>query len=239
MPFQPQYEEVYREVYRPVSEGNGLSCWRVDEIYRPGSITRDIVEGILDAHVIIADLTSKNANVFYELGIAHAAGNKTIMTAQSSEDVPFDIRNYRVLFYEQSESGFAELRALLSESIRQLLEALGRTSNPFQEVIATRTAAPIEVRTPLVRYFNLVNLPEAITSYLRQKDILSAEDLTKLNLEELPKLPGVRQSHLEYFVSVLLLHRLYSDASTLQDFILRHRLRTGEPLPRSRWRLTF
>ena len=104
MPFADQYREVYQEVYKPVCERSGMDCWRVDELARPGSITRDIVEGILDADVVIADLTSRNPNVFYELGIAHSVGNKTIMTTQSIADVPFDIANYRVLIYEQTHS---------------------------------------------------------------------------------------------------------------------------------------
>ena len=69
MPFADQYREVYQEVYRPVCERNAMDRWRVDELARPGSITRDIVEGILDADVVIADLTSRNPSVFYELGI--------------------------------------------------------------------------------------------------------------------------------------------------------------------------
>lgn len=93
MPFDEKYREIYDNVYKPVCAENGLSCWRVDEVSRPGSITRDIVEGIFDADIVIADLTTRNANVFYELGIAHCSGNKTIMTAQSMADVPFDIGN--------------------------------------------------------------------------------------------------------------------------------------------------
>ena len=58
MPFSEHYREVYQEVYKPVCDKNGLDCWRVDEISRPGSITRDIIEGILDADIVIADLTS-------------------------------------------------------------------------------------------------------------------------------------------------------------------------------------
>ena len=85
MPFAQNYLEVYEEVYKPVCKENGIDCWRVDEISRPGSITKDIIEGIIEADIIIADLTSKNPNVFYELGIAHSVGNKTIMTAQASK----------------------------------------------------------------------------------------------------------------------------------------------------------
>lgn len=80
MPFTQSLYEIYAQIYQPVCKRNNLYCWRVDELFRPGSISRDIMEGILDADVIIADLTGRNPNVFYELGIAHATGNKTIMS---------------------------------------------------------------------------------------------------------------------------------------------------------------
>jgi hypothetical protein len=131
MPFTAALREVYDNVYRVVCSELNIDCWRVDEISRPGSITRDIIEGILDADIVIADLTGRNSNVFYELGIAHVVGNKTIMTAQSVTDVPFDIGNYRVILYEQSIGGAKPLAEKLRAAIGELLQALDRTNNPF------------------------------------------------------------------------------------------------------------
>jgi hypothetical protein len=139
MPFDKKFKEVYLEVYQPVCQANNIVCWRVDEINRPGSITRDIIEGILDADIVIADLTTKNANVFYELGIAHTVGNKTIMTSQSIGDVPFDIGNFRVILYEQTIAGSKELYKKLDLAIKELLKALDRTNNPFQDVVSSRS----------------------------------------------------------------------------------------------------
>jgi hypothetical protein len=144
MPFAAKYQEVYNQVYRPVCEANNVECWRVDEIARPGSITKDIVEGIIEADIVLADLTSKNANVFYELGIAHCVGNKTIMTSQSNEDVPFDIASYRVIFYEQSINGSKELTGKLDAAIKELLKSLDQTNNPVQEVLSSRLAIGVK-----------------------------------------------------------------------------------------------
>ena len=121
MPFTQRLYEVYTDVYKMVCEQNELRSWRVDEISRPGSISRDIVEGILDADVVIADLTGRNLNVFYELGIAHATGNKTIMTCQSLEDVPFDIQSYRVIIYEHSLRGCEQLRSDLDRAVKEVV----------------------------------------------------------------------------------------------------------------------
>lgn len=63
------------------------------------SILKDIVKGIADADFIIADLTSENPNVFYELGLAHALNKQTIIITQSIGSLPFDIQSYRAIEY--------------------------------------------------------------------------------------------------------------------------------------------
>ncbi len=116
MPFAQSLKEIYTEVYASVCAEREIQCTRVDEIARPGSITRDIIEGILDSDLIVADLSGRNANVFYELGIAHTCGNKTIMTSQDIVDVPFDIRNYRIILYDHSLTGCRKLAADLGKA---------------------------------------------------------------------------------------------------------------------------
>jgi hypothetical protein len=225
MPFAEQYREVYSEIYRPVCAANGLEIWRVDEISRPGSITRDIVEGILDADVVLADLTSKNANVFYELGIAHAVGNKTIMTAQDASDVPFDIANFRVIFYEQSISGSKKLKVDLDKAIKELLVALDRTNNPFQEVVSMRSPLGHRRRVPLIKYIDINRLPKPIREWLHAKKIIYAEDVARIDLDELVAAPGIGQESLRKFFAKVLEHDLYPDGEKLQRVILEKRLR--------------
>src|ERR1044072_4763865 len=172
MPFQDKLKEIYSEVYVPVCTSNNIHCWRVDEIARPGSITRDIIEGILDADIIIADLTTRNANVFYELGIAHATSNKTIMTAQTTNDVPFDIASYRLIFYNHTLNGCKELSRKLDLAIKELIAALDRTNNPFQEVLATRGGSRIKQKPPLIKLVNYPNLTKPLRDYLQERGIM-------------------------------------------------------------------
>lgn len=56
--------------------------------------------GIRNATVLIAELTSKNPNVFYELGLAHALEKPVILVSSNQEDVPFDLRHIRVILYD-------------------------------------------------------------------------------------------------------------------------------------------
>ncbi len=226
MPFDPRYTEIYTEVYKPVCAANDLDCWRVDEIARPGSITRDIVEGIVDAEVVIADLTGQNPNVFYELGISHAVGNKTIMTAQSLSDVPFDVRSYRVLLYEQTLTGCRKLSIDLDKALKELLAALDRTSNPVQEVITSRTPLGLCQKTPLTKYVDVVNLPKRMRDWLQENNIVYAEDIAKIDLRELAKTPGIGNESLGRFIRQIIQHDLYHDVEALNEVMLNHRIST-------------
>ena len=190
MPFAEQYREVYDQVYMPVCEANGLRCWRVDEVARPGSITQDIVEGIIDADILIADLTSQNANVFYELGIAHATGNKVIMTSQSADDIPFDIASYRVVLYEQTIAGSKALAEKLEAAIKELLAALDRTNNPVQSVLAERAALHFKRRLPLVRVADVATFTPGFKRLIEEEGIIYLDELAELDLEEVAARPG-------------------------------------------------
>lgn len=85
------------------------------------NILKDIVSGISKATVIIADVTGLNANVFYELGLAHAMNKKVIIITQQIDEVPFDIKSYRaneysLLFYKVPKL-IEELEKLLNGAL--------------------------------------------------------------------------------------------------------------------------
>jgi nucleoside 2-deoxyribosyltransferase len=84
----------------------------------------DILKSIGAADVVLADLTRKNANVFYEVGICHALGKPVLLLAQSIEDVPFDLRHRRVLLYEYSPRGCKRLEGVLKENMSTVLKDL-------------------------------------------------------------------------------------------------------------------
>src|SRR4051794_7114624 len=93
------FKEIYEDVIAPAVRAAtpDCECIRADEIKEAGSIIRDIVSQLCDADLVIADLTDKNPNVFYELGVRHALGKPTILISQRIEDVPFDLRPYRTI----------------------------------------------------------------------------------------------------------------------------------------------
>jgi len=96
MPFGGWFDIYYQDIYIKAIESAGFIANRADDLYRPGNIVNDIWNLTKEADVILADLTNKNPNVFYELGLAHAITKPAILITASMDDVPFDLRSLRV-----------------------------------------------------------------------------------------------------------------------------------------------
>jgi hypothetical protein len=226
MPFADALREIYDQVFKPVCSDNDIECWRVDEIAKPGSITRDIVNGIIEADLVIADLTNRNPNVFYELGIAHSVGNKTIMVSQHKTDVPFDIANYRVIFYEQTIAGSKAFIKSLDQAIKELLKSLEQTNNPVQEVISSRSFFKIKQKTPIVTTLNVSALPKAVRDFIGGENLIYTEDLAKADLEKMKVKYHMGKTSLELLVGAMLTKGIYDDVTALHNLALKYSLDT-------------
>jgi hypothetical protein len=99
-PFGDPFDAYYDEIYQPAITKAGLQPRRVDEIFKPGVFMQDVYEGIVSSVVALADVTGRNANVFYELGLAHALSKPVVMVAQRNEDVPADLESVRFVRYD-------------------------------------------------------------------------------------------------------------------------------------------
>lgn len=113
MPFTPSLNFVYETIKNLVIQ-EGLDCHRVDESAIAQPIIKDIRQRITNADLVIADVTGRNPNVYYEAGFAHALGKKLILIAQSKDDLAFDLAHIRAFFYTNPK----ELREKLAHAIR-------------------------------------------------------------------------------------------------------------------------
>jgi hypothetical protein len=120
MQFGEPYDTIYRTLIRPKTQALGFEVSRIDDVKRPGIIFQDIQQKIIDAKVLIAEITAPNQNVFYEIGYAHALNKPTILLAQRGRDLPFDIRSYRVIFYDDSIGG----KPLVDKALREHLQSI-------------------------------------------------------------------------------------------------------------------
>lgn len=130
-------DEVYEFVLVPVLEELSLSAYRADLDPTPGNITPQLLTKLLEARFVIADLTGRNPNVFYELGIAHAFERPLVSLAASAKDLPFDASDERVI----------ELGAQVGESLTM---AQGeRAKQQLRASLAVVLADDYKPRSPL------------------------------------------------------------------------------------------
>lgn len=117
MPFSPQLRPVFDDHIKKVAAEMNLVAARADDFFSTGSIIYEIWSAIYHAQVVVADCSGRNPNVFYEIGIAHTLGKKTILIAQTIDDVPFDLRSYRVIVYEYTPRGMQEFEVKLKATL--------------------------------------------------------------------------------------------------------------------------
>lgn len=118
MPFAPDFDDVFAQVIRAPLEADGFVVSRADESHGTRNIMHDVLQGIASADLVIADLTGANPNVYYELGVAHALGRRTILLTQDLDEVPFDLRAYRVITYSTHFARVAEAIEALRQTAK-------------------------------------------------------------------------------------------------------------------------
>ena len=125
MQFTEPFDSLYAEVIRPVCEELRFDAYRADDVFRPGLILQDVIAGLVESDVIIAEITPTNANVFYELGYAHARNTPTVLLARRNGTLPFDVSGHRVIFYDDSIRGKPEVEAALRKHLSSILGGSG------------------------------------------------------------------------------------------------------------------
>ena len=119
MPFGTLFDKYYERVYSPAIMDAGLEPQRADEIFTPGPFMRDVVLGIMKSSMILAELTGRNANVFYELGLCHALEKTAVLIAQSEADIPSDLRALKFLTYNTADPDWANyLKSSVTNTLR-------------------------------------------------------------------------------------------------------------------------
>lgn len=155
MPFRPVENVVYARVIVPLAEEIGYDVARADTTLNQRAIMQDVIEGIQGADLVVADLSGRNANVFYELGLAHALRRPVVLLAQASSDIPFDLGAYRAVLYNVDlavQGGEVRTEETLSVELRSVLTAARNGdiafSSPFLDYGALQTATEEDPQEP-------------------------------------------------------------------------------------------
>lgn len=143
MPFGEGFDEIYELFLVPSLVEAGFNVVRADNIKNSQNILKDIVRGIAASDLVVADLTDSNANVYYELGLAHALGSPVILLTQSIDDLPFDLRSYRVIPYKTHFVEITRAREQLTEIASALLQGSVEFGSPASDFLGIRPKNPM------------------------------------------------------------------------------------------------
>jgi hypothetical protein len=132
MPFAEPIGGYYKLIYEPAITKAGLRSVRADDdIFGTGKIMDQVWNGIHAAKVLVAELTGRNPNVFYELGLAHALNKPVVLVSASQADVPFDLHHIRVIYYDVRDPFWGDkLIAKVAENVVSALKNPGEAMLP-------------------------------------------------------------------------------------------------------------
>ncbi|MBN1215554.1 MAG: hypothetical protein JXA99_08920 [Candidatus Lokiarchaeota archaeon] len=184
MPHNDDFNRIYEENIKKPLSSSTVDIKRDYDINESSNILNDIIDSIRRSDIIIADLSTHNANVFYELGRTHQMNKYTIQIIQNGENIPFDLAQIRTIRYTIEFNGLKKLTERLNDYINnydyidylnELIDVF-RDSRDFWQAIDN--ANVLLNHDPLPKE-QLIKIVEAIMSNAqlskswRVKDILS------------------------------------------------------------------
>ena len=163
MPFGNEFRDTYLLGIKPACEEAGYYCERLDEQIFQETMLDRIYNQIAKADLIVADMTDRNPNVFYETGYAHALGKQVILLTRNSEDIPFDLKHYSHIIYS---NGITELKQELYKRAAYYAANPGTPSrDPFSQFMLLLNGVTIEASDSTVDIESNLTFREENNSY--------------------------------------------------------------------------
>lgn len=139
-----KFDKRFDDVYKPAVEAAGLEAYRVDRDPKVEVPIEAIEDGIRNAAICLADITSDNPNVWYELGFAFAAGRSVVMVCseeRTTKKYPFDIQHRAIINYApEAPRDFDRLRSDITDRIKALL----KKTEALRQVADSEQVAPTQ-----------------------------------------------------------------------------------------------
>jgi hypothetical protein len=173
-------DQVLKHIIRPAAMECGYGAIRADEISEPGIITSQVIQRIIEDPLVIADLTDRNPNVFYELALRHAIKRPLVQLIRKGDNIPFDVAGMRTIpvdhhdldsVEESKKEIVAQIKTVERMTPEQIetpisvsiqLQQLRQSDNPEQRTLADLLSTISEVRTVVAALDKKMSTPEAI-----------------------------------------------------------------------------
>ena len=202
---------ILKYVIAPVAEHCGYTALRADQISEPGLITSQVIQHIIDDPLVIADLTERNPNVFYELAIRHALRKPLVQIIKKGEQIPFDVAGTRTIPVDHQD--LESVEEAKSDIIKQIdsiekndhdietpisvaveLQILRQSENPEERSFAELVSSISDIKTELANLQNNIRPIE-------QKFLMRLEDTMLLSSERAYMMQKELQSRMEALLS--------------------------------------
>lgn len=189
-PERRRADEVADYILAPILKEFNLKLYRADRDPTPGQITPQIVRSIVSAPLVIADLTGRNPNVYYELAVAHSFGRPVIIFCDKVSSLAFDTKDERVIEIgdiprlSQAEEAKKELR----EAIKAILSPGHRPISIITEIAAAQSLDNLEPDNPITSLATELSVIKEGVDEIRELMNATGKDAFRLAWQEYSRL---------------------------------------------------
>ena len=130
---EAEWTNIYETILKPAVEACGYLCERAR--ISTGSLIKTIVGDLRNSTIVLADITDRNPNVFYELGVRHSLSKRTIIVAQRYDDIPSDLRGYWSVIYGTRQWEVDKFKDEIKRIISEIEKDPDRSDSPVLDYL--------------------------------------------------------------------------------------------------------
>lgn len=185
--------QILKHIIEPVTSQLGYTTTRADKLSKPGIITSQIINHLLEDELVVADLTEKNPNVFYELAVRHAIRKPVVQMIFHTETLPFDVSASRTIKFDHKDlDSVAYCKEELNKQIQEVEKDVNLVDSPISNAIDIKSlnssGDPLAKSNAEIMYMlqemkgEIAGIRESLTDTSPSSKI--PKDLGKINLNQ-------------------------------------------------------
>ncbi|MCK9376184.1 MAG: hypothetical protein M0P73_08545 [Syntrophobacterales bacterium] len=193
-------DQVLKHIITPAAKECGYKAVRADTISEPGMITSQVIQHLVEDPLVIADLTGRNPNVFYELAVRHAVRKPCVQIIQMGEPIPFDVSQSRTIQVDHHD-----------------LDSAARCKEELVRQIHSVEKDPSDIDTPITVAIDLQSLRQSDNPLEKSNaEIISIlQDL----VQRIDKIPFIYQPIIAHQLLDMIFKNVYTLKSDLEVLI--------------------